>query len=275
MMKLCLAIVLAFTAIASAARVPLSSADLSRRIPLPLPKAVRDNWHLVKIEEDSERIVGGTTPPSGGRKFQIVLLRSGSFTCGGSLISSTKVLTAAHCVYGAETSGAFSIRYNTLVRTTGLTIAVSRVTRHASYNSNTIDYDVAVLTLASAFAAGTNAAIIGLATAAPATGAALTVSGWGQTSGSAGSSTNLLQVTMNAITNADCGTRFGTTITARMVCVFATGKSGCMGDSGGPLTSSATGGTQVGVVSWGSSTCSGTPTVFASVPNLRTWILAQ
>jgi len=273
---LCLTIVLAFTAIASAAKLSLSTDDLSdSRIPLPLPKAVRDNWHLVKIEEDSERIVGGTTTPSGGRKFQIVLLRSGSFTCGGSLIAPTKVLTAAHCVYGVETSGAFSIRYDTLVRTSGKTIAVSRVSRHGSYNSNTIDYDVAVLTLASAFAAGTNAAVIELASSLPANGAALTVSGWGQTSGSAGSSTNLLQVTMNHITTTDCGSRFGTSITARMICVFATGKSGCMGDSGGPLTTTTTGGQQVGVVSWGSGSCSGTPTVFASVPNLRAWILQQ
>ncbi len=96
-MKLSLAIVLAVIAIASAGVVPETR---DARIPLPYPKALEDLWQKVKSEDDSERIVGGTAVPSGGRPFQVVLLRSNSFVCGGSLINAQTVLTAAHCIDG-------------------------------------------------------------------------------------------------------------------------------------------------------------------------------
>jgi len=47
-----------------------------------------------------ERIVGGKVVPNGGAPHQIALHRTGTFICGGSLIASRTVVTAAHCVYG-------------------------------------------------------------------------------------------------------------------------------------------------------------------------------
>ena len=61
-----------------------------------------------------------------------------------------------------------------------------------------------------------------------------------------------------------------------MLCVNRTDKSGCNGDSGGPLfvydQTGATPPVQVGVVSWGSSACIGTPSVLARVSEEITWI---
>jgi len=269
-MKLSLAIVLAVIAIASAGVVPETR---DARIPLPYPKALEDLWQKVKSEDDSERIVGGTAVPSGGRPFQVVLLRSNSFVCGGSLINAQTVLTAAHCIDGVENSGTTSVRYNTLTYASGgSVIACTRLVKHASYSSSTIDYDYATCHLASAWAAGTNAAAVVLASAEPSAGEQLIVSGWGKLSGTGSVSATLQQVTLAYITNAACQQQYNgiNTVSARMVCGYTAGKSACNGDSGGPLTRAD--GTQIGIVSWGMSSCNGYPTVFGHVVNQRTWI---
>jgi len=267
---LSLAIVLAVIAIASAGVVPETK---DARIPLPYPKALEDLWQKVKSEDDSERIVGGTAVPSGGRPYQVVLQRSNSFICGGSLVNPQTVLTAAHCVDGAENAGTTSVRYNTLTYASGgSVIACARLIKHAQYSSSTIDYDYATCHLASPWAAGTNAAAVRLATSEPSAGEQLIVSGWGKLSGTGSVSATLQQVTLEYITNTVCAQRFSgiNGISARMVCGFTTGKSACNGDSGGPLTRAD--GSQIGIVSWGMSTCSGYPTVFGHVANQLTWI---
>jgi len=70
---------------------------------LPEDVANRMPWLLNEpINSDAPwvRVVGGVNANSGDAPYQIAMLRSGSFICGGSLIGPSKVLTAAHCVYG-------------------------------------------------------------------------------------------------------------------------------------------------------------------------------
>lgn len=71
----------------------------SAHLRLPLPKAIR---HLhpelltepITSDADFVKIVGGTEAAVGSAPHQIGLLRSGSFSCGGSLIAPDVVLTA-------------------------------------------------------------------------------------------------------------------------------------------------------------------------------------
>jgi secreted trypsin-like serine protease len=245
---------------------------------LPLPeelKAKHPDWRSWTPNPRS-RVVGGTPVQSGGRPFQILLARSGSFTCGGSLIASNKVLTAAHCVYGNENSPTlYTVRYNTLTQTGGQVITVSKISRHAQYNPNTIDYDYAVLTLAQAFTPATNAQLVTIATSEAAHQAPSVASGFGRTVGGGAVSQNLLQTDLNIVGQSQCQSAMGSinTITARMNCANASGKGVCNGDSGGPLTVN---GQQVGIASWVVSGCLTTyPSVFANAVNGRSWILAQ
>lgn len=71
------------------------------RLPLPTEVA-NNNPELLSepINSPFARIVGGVLVGSGEAKHQIALFSDGTFICGGSLISSQTVLTAAHCVYG-------------------------------------------------------------------------------------------------------------------------------------------------------------------------------
>lgn len=72
-------------------------------IRLPLPDAITEKfpWMINEpLNDERERIVGGSNASPGDAVYQIALFRKDSFTCGGSLISSRTVLTAAHCVFG-------------------------------------------------------------------------------------------------------------------------------------------------------------------------------
>jgi len=44
------------------------------------------------------RVIGGTVAPRNSIPYQAALIINNSGFCGGSLISTTVVLTAAHCV---------------------------------------------------------------------------------------------------------------------------------------------------------------------------------
>jgi trypsin len=59
-------------------------------------------------------IVGGVPAVAGDFPFIVSLQKNGQHFCGGSLLDSTTVLTAAHCADGQTTSG-LTVRAGTLV----------------------------------------------------------------------------------------------------------------------------------------------------------------
>jgi len=267
-------------AIALLALASLACAEEALRLPLPESIQQRMPWLLHEpINSDAPwvKVVGGVNAVSGDAPYQIAMLRSGSFTCGGSLIGPNKVLTAAHCVYGYENQPAsFQVRYNTLDRTTGPTITVAKVNRHAQYSSSTIDYDVATFILSAPFTPGTNAAVVPLTTVEPPANAPLKLTGWGRLSGGGVLPTALQKSEgLQIVAKTTCQSAWGAAnaITDRMLCAHSTTQSACNGDSGGPLVSN---GVQVGVVSWGSSSClhASYPNVYVHVANTLAWINA-
>lgn len=228
-----LALVLLLVGTISAATLP----EQPIRLPLPLEVQQRMPWLTNEPINSAEmargadtKVVGGTEAELGFAPFQIALERSNSFTCGGSLITARTVLTAAHCVYGNENKPtSFRIRYGTIDRTSGPTITVSKVIRHASYSSKTIDYDVALLILQSEFAPSANAKVIGLTTANPATSSTVSLTGWGRLSGGGTLPTKLQKATLTTIDKAECQKRWGSgnTITDRMLCAHDPKQSAC------------------------------------------------
>lgn len=65
--------------------------------------------------QDSVDIVGGTVAAAGDFPFIVSLQRSGSHFCGGSLLDSRTVVTAAHCTVG-QTASSLTVRAGSLVR---------------------------------------------------------------------------------------------------------------------------------------------------------------
>nr|AID60347.1 trypsin-13 [Nilaparvata lugens] len=226
-------------------------------------------------ENIQQRIINGRPVYAGEIKYQIALLRGKEFICGGSIIGRTAVLTAAHCVYGYEKYPyLFSVRYGTINRQNGPQVTVSKIIRHPLYSY--FDYDIAVLKFSQNILRSVNASAISLENTLPTDRNNLTVSGWG-TDQSGHMPVYLQKAEPLRLVQPDvCHASWApvVNITSRMICAVSLpgNQSPCKGDSGGPVVDSQTG-KQVGVVSFGSCKPGSIPLVFASVPNLYSWIL--
>ncbi|XP_049840152.1 trypsin alpha-like [Schistocerca gregaria] len=218
----------------------------------------------------SGRIIGGTNADIADYPWQVSFQEFGLHNCGGSIISASWVLTAAHCVEGVALSW-MSFRVGSSIRESGGSVLqASSGFMHAQYDSGTTDYDVAVVQVSGSLL-GTNAQAVSLPSDGydPAAGLAVTVTGWGRTRTDGFGASTLQKVDISISDRSYCQSFFSRKVTDRMVCAGQAGKSVCNGDSGGPLVS---GNMQVGIVSWGKSTCEAAPAVYANVGNLRSWI---
>jgi hypothetical protein len=236
-------------------------------------------------------VVGGPTVSVTTAPWQVYLDIGGRLACGGSILDSRHVLTAAHCRDDAgklppappssfTVLAGFSdvsqwVRGQTPPPGTQV-VRVSSLRVHPNYIGTTLNDDVMVLTLASPLSlSGPNARAIALAASGSAVGpgAALRVTGYGQSS-PARPDGKLRALGVTAISDDDCrAIQPGTS--AVVLCAFAPSGSACFGDSGGALTSAAGGATrQVGIVSYvATAGCSG-PSGFTDVaaPEVRAFI---
>ncbi|XP_047112421.1 trypsin-like [Schistocerca piceifrons] len=216
------------------------------------------------------RIVGGTNVSIEEVPWQVSVQKGGSHYCGGSIISKSWVLTAAHCIF---VTYSYQIRAGTANLEQGQLYSVVRKTIHERYNVLAYDCDVAVLKIRGEFQLGEKVKIVRLATSRPQEGASVLVSGWGAMSEGGSISNFLLATTVKVVSVYKCRMCYPSVgLTNVMMCagVPAGGKDSCQGDSGGPLVH---GKKLVGVVSFGKGCARpGYPGVYADVVSLRKWI---
>lgn len=153
---------------------------------------------------DEGRIVGGKNATIEEFPYAVSLQVFTSHSCGGSILSKTKILTAAHCVDSqiSRSIRAGSIRFDS----GGQFIAVASFVQHPQYSRQTLDFDVAVLTLASPLEFNDAVQPISLARihSKPAVGTEITVVGWGSTSEGGALPPQLQMVTKPIVSNEDC-----------------------------------------------------------------------
>ncbi|CAG2171274.1 unnamed protein product [Oppiella nova] len=230
------------------------------------------------------RVVGGSDASATQAPFQASLNAQGSFgwshICGGSLVGTKTVITAAHCCEGYS-AAQLTIKYDGLGRTSlKQSSTISKVDIHANWNSQTIDWDYCVLTLTNNIVKSSTVSTIDLVQTAPAHNSPAHLTGWGKTSGSTNTLPEKLQYTpMNIVSQVECNKIWqpaGQTVTARMICAANAKASGCNGDSGGPLV---VGGQLVGIVSWVYRGCPANtvqwPTAYADVANQYAWLSSR
>ncbi|NOX29844.1 MAG: trypsin-like serine protease [Actinobacteria bacterium] len=228
---------------------------------------------VIVSAQPSGAIVKGNPTTNQSHPWQVALVDGNGQFCGGTIISPTVVVTAAHCL--EETGPAdFTVKAGvTNLSDAGQERAVASVTVNPSYASTEVG-DVAVITLATPLNLGNGAASIALATDADVAQATTgIVTGWGSTSESDEAGSNqLLEATVPLVSDAACA--FLGIDAATEACAGGTGTDSCYGDSGGPLTIIGTDGTPklAGVVSWGEECGGATPGVYADVPGLTSFI---
>nr|XP_060644430.1 chymotrypsinogen 2-like [Anolis sagrei ordinatus] len=224
------------------------------------------------------RIVNGEEAVPGSWPWQVSLQDSTGFHfCGGSLINENWVVTAAHC----------SVRTSHLVvlgefdqRNSGEDVQVlkiEKVFKNPKFNLFTIRNDITLLKLASPARLSARISPVCLPQAGDDFPGGMTcvTTGWGLTKHTNKDTPDKLQqASLPLLTNEECKKYWGNRIADVMVCAGAAGASSCMGDSGGPLVCQKDGAwTLVGIVSWGSSTCSpSSPGVYARVTELLPFI---
>jgi len=235
----------------------------------------------VFCENFDKFVVGGSNANIANYPWQMSLRVSNSHSCGASLISGTKGVTAAHCGGGAL--GTYSTLTGTSDRTvtTCGTCALRSLTsfvRHANYADNGnqgYPNDIATIRFSNVPAnANTGYVTMAASNAGNYAGQNCIITGWGRTSATSALPNMLQQGTMTVLTNAACASIWGSTaINNGHICIQANTVASCSGDSGGPLTCASV---LTGATSWGQAQCSPSyPSVYSRISFFRAWIDAN
>ena len=147
--------------------------------------------------------------------------------CGGTLLSSRTVLTAAHC--GVSSQHTVRVGEHDVTNPVGKTIRISRVTNHPSYGN---DNDFAIIHLAKDVAFSNKIMPICLPSAGKNYDKVVaTTAGWGVLQEGGYSPDIPHEVDVDTMTNIDC-TRTGYQqgdITSNMICAGNSGRDSCQG----------------------------------------------
>ncbi|MEV0170145.1 serine protease [Streptomyces sp. NPDC050803] len=223
-------------------------------------------------------IVGGSTTTTTAYPFMMQITDSSqSQFCGGTLVSPTKVVTAAHCMVGETTSSVRVVGGRTYRNGTNGTVSrVSNIWIHPSYTDATNGDDVAVLTLSTSMPYTTAPYVSSSQTGVYAAGTTARIIGWGTTSSGGSSSNQLRTATVPIVSDSSCAGSYGSDfIASDMVCAGYTsgGVDTCQGDSGGPLL---VGGVLAGITSWGEGCAlAGYPGVYTRLTTFSSLVTAQ
>ncbi|XP_026324114.1 chymotrypsin-2-like [Hyposmocoma kahamanoa] len=228
------------------------------------------------IRHQDSRVVGGEDAPEGGIPYQVSLRTLfNSHFCGGSILSSKWVLTAAHCTVGESR---LSIRV--VVGTNDLTVggdrySVDTIIIHSNYDEKRIKNDISLLKVSGEISFNDKVQPIQLPEVNTEEGANLMLSGWGRTSDPGNTPTHLQMINLTALSVETCQgiyVAINPVYDSQVCTLTRTGQGACYGDSGGPLVENKT---IVGVVSWGMPCARGYPDVYTRVFAFKDWILKQ
>ncbi|XP_043942860.1 serine protease 27-like [Protopterus annectens] len=246
----------------------------------------------------NSRIVGGSNAQEGKWPWQISLQKNNAHICGGSIITESWVVTAAHCLQGNyyQNIGQYSVVLGGYQLSNSnrnqLTRKIKEIIVHENYTNPTQGYDIALLKL------DVNVTFTDyiLPVCLPGSsfqfpdGLLCWVTGWGatQSGGSLPSPQTLQEVQVPIINQPQCDCLYHVNtdypqrtqlVAMNSICAgYIRGvKDSCQGDSGGPLVCKG-GKTWIlaGLVSWGEG-CAMTnrPGVYSRVPVFQDWLQSK
>ncbi|XP_075981071.1 trypsin-like [Anticarsia gemmatalis] len=231
-----------------------------------------------------DTIVGGQEADIKDYPFQVsISIRFSNdiehFVCGGSIISDSYILTAAHCV--SDKPEKTIVRAGSNWHKNGTVIPVAKYVRHPDYGvDNRFDSDAAVIKTVNPiqFTDVIKPVKLPVKHRPLKDNSVVALSGWGITDIGMPGEDRLLHVKFPVVNHYVCWTTATKYITRNMWCggdFEAGGLGPCKGDSGGGAVQ---GGTVVGIVSFGvPCALPGFPPVFVDVaaPSIRNFIAKE
>ncbi|XP_061878752.1 serine protease 56 [Entelurus aequoreus] len=233
------------------------------------------------------RIVGGSPAPPGSWPWLVNLQLDGGLMCGGVLVESSWVVTAAHCFAGSRSEsywsavvGEFDI---TKTDPDEQILKVNRIIPHPKFNPKTFNNDIALVELTYPVVLSDRVTPVCLPYGMePPTGSPCLVAGWGSLYEDGPSANVVMEAKVPLLPQTTCKNALGKElVTNTMLCAgyLSGGIDSCQGDSGGPLIyqDRLSGRFQLhGITSWGDG-CGekGKPGVYTRVSAFSDWIQAE
>ncbi|CAD5125951.1 DgyrCDS14133 [Dimorphilus gyrociliatus] len=226
----------------------------------------------------SPRVVGGWESRPNEFPYQVSIYIFKVHNCGGVILNTNWVLTAAHCVSSGSTIGVEVLSgYHKRSQPHGpeQTSNVLQIINHEEYedpleHSN----DIALLRLATPLVFNENVAPACSPRSVDYVDKIVTISGWGGTYSGSPATDELRYTNVRVWSNTDCEGPYPDEIDDSMICASAPGRDTCQMDSGGPMAFNNNGKFEiVGLTSWGEGCALPThPGVYAKVSVQLDWI---
>ncbi|XP_046384292.1 brachyurin-like [Ischnura elegans] len=233
-------------------------------------------------EKAQPKIAGGFTATLGQIPFQVSVDSDASVFCGGVIIHPSYVVTAAQCAVGGKLftiyAGVVKLRGDESSR---VVVQSVEAIIHDGFDPNAVANDIALLKLSQQLHFNDYISPALLPTNDDTyVNEPAWLSGWGS-SYAGGSESEVLQYApVTVISNDDCRSVYGSSITDGIICTRGdSGQGGCDGDGGGPLYKDFNRegpNLLIGLLSFGNAKgCDVGPDGYTRVSYHREWILSH
>ena len=235
------------------------------------------------------RIVGGVpTQKNRYPYFSLLLFKTtvdvdSYIVCGGTLIHSNIIMTAAHCYAGPkyvnQSASFVVVAYSKL--NSGFVAKIETIVQHPRYNYDPPKNDIMLIKIDHAImTTQVKPVALNSQSLVPSNGDLVTVIGIDATLEGETGQDVLQEVILSAVSDLDCKIAYGELVIADlMICSYSPGKDSCQGDSGGPLImagNNAAMDVQIGIVSFGIGCAQpNIPGVYTRVSAYTAWIQWQ